>query len=171
LFEIWVIELEKECSIEAVSRLVNLTWDEGWGVMDRAVRRGLSSKVHRIPERIGVDEKSFAKRHKYETIVYDLDRRCVEYVSDGREQESLAQYYRQFKPKELEQVKAVAMDMWEAYIGATAAHVPNAADKIVFDKFHVVKYITDAVDKVRRAENKELIERGLDWLNNTKCCG
>jgi transposase len=115
-----------------------------------------------------VDEKSFAKRHKYETIVYDLDRRCVEYVSDGREQESLAQYYRQFKPKELEQVKAVAMDMWEAYIGATAAHVPKAADKIVFDKFHVVKYITDAVDKVRRAENKELIERGLDWLKNTK---
>lgn len=136
--------------------------------MDRAVRRGLSRKEHRIPERIGVDEKSFAKRHKYETIVYDLDRRCVEYVSDGREQESLAQYYRQFKPKELEQVKAVAMDMWEAYIGATAAHVPKAADKIVFDKFHVVKYITDAVDKVRRAENKELIERGLDWLKNTK---
>jgi transposase len=163
-----VIDLLKECSIEAVSRLLALTWDQGWGVMDRAVRRGLGRKEHRIPERIGVDEKSFAKRHKYETLVYDLDRRCVEYVADGRKEESLAQYYRQFNKEELRQIKVVAMDMWEPYIGATKAHVPRAPGKIVFDKFHVVQYVTKAVDKVRKAENSELAERGLDCLKNTK---
>lgn len=163
-----MIELEKECSIEAVSRLIGLSWDEGWGLMDRAVRRGLGRKERRVPERIGVDEKSFARRHKYETLIYDLDRRCVEYVADGRREESLAEYYQQFKTEELEQVKVVAMDMWDPYIKATSGHIPRAADKIVFDKFHVVKYVTDAVDKVRKSENKELIERGIDWLKKTK---
>jgi transposase len=151
-----------------VSRLIDLSWDEGWGVMERAVRRGLERKERRVPERIGVDEKSFARRHKYETLIYDLDRRCVEYVTDGRTEESLAEYYLQFEKKELKQVKVVAMDMWEAYIGATKAHVPEADGKIVFDKFHVVQYVTKAVDKVRKAENAELDRQGFDWLKNTK---
>jgi transposase len=151
-----------------VSRLIDLSWDEGWGVMERAVRRGLERKERRVPERIGVDEKSFARRHKYETLIYDLDRRCVEYVTDGRTEESLAEYYLQFEKKELKQVKVVAMDMWEAYIGATKAHVPEADGKIVFDKFHVVQYMTKAVDKVRKAENAELDGQGFDWLKNTK---
>jgi len=136
--------------------------------MERAVRRGLERKERRVPERIGVDEKSFARRHKYETLIYDLDRRCVEYVTDGRTEESLAEYYLQFEKKELKQVKVVAMDMWEAYIGATKAHVPEADGKIVFDKFHVVQYVTKAVDKVRKAENAELDRQGFDWLKNTK---
>ncbi len=148
--------------------MLGLTWDEGWGVMERAVRRGLARKERRVPERIGVDEKSFARRHKYETLVYNLDRGCVEYVADGRTQESLAQYYSRFKKEELGQVKVVTMDMWEAYIGATKAHVPQADGKIVFDKFHVVRFVTEAVDKVRKAENKHLEEQGLEWLKNTK---
>ncbi len=151
-----------------MSRLIDLSWDEGWGVMERAVRRGLEQKERRVPPRIGVDEKSFARRHKYETLIYDLDRRCVEYVTDGRTEESLAEYYLQFEKKELKQVKVVAMDMWEAYIGATKVHVPEADGKIVFDKFHVVQYMTKAVDKVRKAENAELDGQGFDWLKNTK---
>lgn len=163
-----IIELEKECSIEAVSRLMGLSWDEGWGVMDRAVRRGLARKERRVPERIGVDEKSFARRHKYETLIYDLDRRCVEYVADGRTEESLSEYYLRFEKEERKEIKVIAMDMWEAYIGATKTHVPKADKKIVFDKFHVVQYVTKAVDKVRKAENAELSGQGNDWLKNTK---
>ena len=105
--------------------------------MERAVRRGLARKERRVPERIGVDEKSFARRHKYETLIYDLDRRCVEYVADGRTEESLAEYYLQFKKEELKQLKVVAMDMWEPYVKATMENVPLAADKIVFDRFHI----------------------------------
>ena len=49
-----------------------------------------------------------------------------------------------------EQVEAVAMDMWEPYIRSTRAHVPGAAGKIVFDKFHVAQHLGQAVDDVRR---------------------
>lgn len=72
-----VIDLEKECSIQAVSRLTGLSWDRCWGVMDRSVRRGQRCKEWKVPTYIGVDEKSFAKRHQYMTLVCDLETRTV----------------------------------------------------------------------------------------------
>ena len=83
--------------------------------------RGQARKEHRIPARIGVDEKSIARGHKYESLVYDLDAGTVEHVMDERGQESLEGYYQQFTDEELAGVQAVAMDMWDPYIAATKA--------------------------------------------------
>ncbi|MDY6830818.1 MAG: transposase, partial [Thermodesulfobacteriota bacterium] len=69
---------------------------QSWNVLNRAVKRGFGRKEHRVPARIGVDEKSIAKGHKYESLVYDIDAGTVEYVCDDRGQESLEKYYRQF---------------------------------------------------------------------------
>ena len=167
-FESYVIRLAQECSIEAVKRLCGLSWERGWNALDRAVSRGRSRKVHRIPARIGVDEKSIAKGHRYESLVYDLDGGTVEYVCDDRGQESLESYYRQFSKEELAGVEAVAMDMWDPYIAATKAYVPEAEKKIVFDRFHVMRQVLEAVDKVRKQEHKELLERGEQVLKGTK---
>ena len=167
-FESYVIRLAQECSIEAVKRLCGLSWERGWNALERAVNRGRSRKVHRIPARIGVDEKSIAKGHRYESLVYDLDGGTVEYVCDDRGQESLESYYRQFSKEELAEVKAVAMDMWDPYIAATKAYVPEAEKKIVFDRFHVMRQVLEAVDKVRKSEHKELSERGEQVLKGTK---
>jgi transposase len=60
------------------------------------------------------------------------------------------------------------MDMWPAYINATLEHVPEAAYKIAFDKFHVAKYFSEAVDKVRRQERKQLMANGNDVLKGSK---
>jgi transposase len=167
-FESHVIRLAQECSIEAVKRLCGLTWERGWNALERAVSRGRLRKVHRIPARIGVDEKSIAKGHRYESLVYDLDGGTVEYVCDDRGQESLESYYRQFNKEELAGVEAVAMDMWDPYIAATKAYVPEAEKKIVFDRFHVMRQVLEAVDKVRKQENKELLEQGEQVLKGTK---
>lgn len=167
-FETHVIELEKECSLEAVSRLTGLSWNRCWTVMERAVRRGMGRKKRRLPTRIGVDEKSFARRHKYETLVCDLEKGTIEHVGDTRRQESLAEYYQQFSQEERQQVEAVAMDMWEPYLAATKESIPAADQKIVFDKFHVIRLMTAAVDRVRRQEHRELQEQDQDWLKGTK---
>jgi len=167
-FESYVIRLAQECSIEAVKRLCGLSWERGWNALDRAVSRGLSRKIHRIPPRIGVDEKSIAKGHRYESLVYDLDGGTVEYVCDDRKQESLESYYRQFSKEELAGVEAVAMDMWDPYVAATKAYVPEAEKKIVFDRFHVMRQVLEAVDKVRKQEHKELLEQGEQVLKGTK---
>ena len=167
-FESFVIRVARECSIEATARLCGVSWDQGWNVLERAVTRGRGRKPHRIPCRIGVDEKSIARGHKYESLVYDLDGGTVEFVCDDRGQESLEAYYRQFSREELAGVQAVAMDMWDPYIAATRAHVPEAERKIVFDRFHVMKHVLEAVDEVRKGEHRQLMSRGEPLLKGTK---
>lgn len=168
LCENWVIDTLKECDVTGATHLTGISWDEAWGTMDRAVCRGLSRKQRRVPEYLGIDEKSFAKRHRYETVVCDLSRGTVEYVVEDRKQESLEAYYKLFSEEELKGMKAVAMDMWEPYINATLSYIPGAEDKIVFDHFHVTRYITEAVDKVRRQEHKALMAQGDDRLKGTR---
>lgn len=167
-FESFVIQVARECSIEATARLCGVSWDQGWNALERAVKRGRARKPHRIPCRIGVDEKSIARGHKYESLVYDLDAGTVEFVFDERGQESLEAYYRQFSQEELAGVTAVAMDMWDPYIAATKACVPDAEEKMVFDRFHVMRHVLDAVDEVRKSEHRQLAACGEQMLKGTK---
>lgn len=168
LMECRLIDTLKECDVTGCCRLLGVSWDEGWGIVERAVRRGRERKPLRIPEYLGIDEKSFAKRHNYETLVCDLQRGTVEHVVDDRKQESLEAYYKQFSAEELEGVKAAAMDMWDPYIAATHAYVPQAEEKIVFDRYHVTRLVSEAVDKVRRQEHKLLAAQGDERLKGTK---
>jgi len=167
-FESQVIKVAKECNIEGTSHLCSLGLDRCWNTLEQAVNRGRLRKACRVPSRIGVDEKSIALGHKYETLVYNIDAGTVEYVCDDRGQGSLKSYYKQFTQEELKGVKTVAMDMWDSYIAATKAYVPDADKKIVFDRFHVMRHVMDAVDKVRKNENQQLTETGEQILKATK---
>ncbi len=167
LFEALAIDWLKEASIKAVARRLRLSWDEADGILVRAVRRGLSRRQLKLPERIGVDETSFQKRHEYVTVVSSLDGHVV-HVADGRGKESLAAFYKQFDRNELQRVQMVSMDMWEPYIKVTEQYVPEPAEKIAFDMFHVAQHLGDAVDKVRRAEHRELRSAGDETLKGTR---
>jgi transposase len=168
LFEALVIDWLKEASISAVARMTRLSWNEVDGVMSRAVRRGLARRDVEAPTKIGVDETSFQKRHEYVTIVTNLEGTTVVHVADDRRAESLAAYFEKLTPDQRAKIAVVAMDMHGPYISATRNAVPDADDKIVFDKFHVAKHLGDAVDKVRRDEHRRLLARG-DWsLKSTK---
>jgi transposase len=167
-FEGFVIDVQKECSTESVCRLLDIGWHTCWEVMEDAVERGQVRKPHKIPERMGVDEKSFSKGHHYETLVYDMDGSTVEYVGDKRDQKSLERYYKQFSLEERRLVKSIAMDMWDPFIAATKAYIPEADKKITFDRYHVMRLVVDAVDKVRKQEHRFLAEQGNEILKGTK---
>ncbi len=167
-FETRIIDTCKECDVTGVRRLLRTSWDATWGVLERAVARGLARKPRRVPARLGVDEKAVRKGHTYDSLVVDLDRSTVEAVVDDRTQASLEAYYRQFTPEELATIEAIAMDMWEPYILATHACVPDAGTKIVFDRYHATRYVTEAVDKVRRQEHKALQAQDDLRLKGTK---
>jgi len=167
-FETRIIDTCKECDVTGVRRLLRTGWDATGGVLTRAVARGLARKPRRVPARLGVDEKAVRKGHTYESLVVDLDRGTVEAVVDDRTQASLAAYYRQFTPEELATIEAIAMDMWEPYIRATHACVPDAGTKIVFDRYHATRYVTEAVDQVRRQEHKALQAQDDLRLKGTK---
>lgn len=170
LFEALVLDWLHEASFLAVSRRLRLSWDQVAGIQSRAVARGLARRAPKRPRAIGVDETSFQKRHEYVTIVNDLEAEegRVLYVGDDRRQETLEAYFEELGPEGCAQLVDIAMDMWAPYIAATRAHVPEAEAKIVFDKFHIAKHLGDAVDQVRRRENRELAAEGSDRLKRTK---
>jgi transposase len=92
----------------------------------------------------------------------------VEYVGEGRQQESLDAYWETLTSGQRAGVEAVGMDLWEPYRLSTQAHVPGAAGKIVHDPFHLVRYMNEAVNEVRKAEHRALSERGQPVLAGTK---
>jgi transposase len=168
LFEAVVIAWLHEASTSAVARQMGLSWDQVDGIMTRAVSRGLARRRLRGLRRIGVDEVSAKRGHRFLTIVSDHDSDRVVHVAIGRKKGALGSFFAKLKPGQRDRIDVVTMDMWAAFISDTREWVPNADAKIAFDKFHIAKYLGDAVDKVRRAENKELLERGDRSLVGTK---
>ena len=167
-FEKHAIDTLLEADVLGASRLLRLSWDETWGMMERAVARGLKAKRRRVIRRLGVDEKAIAQGHRYMTLVADLDRGTVEFMAFDRKAISLDEFYQSLTPRQLQGIEAVAMDMWDAFIASTRKFVPDAAGKIVFDRFHVMKHMLEAVDAVRKSEHRRLLAEGDDALKGSK---
>jgi transposase len=167
-FEKHAIDTLLEADVLGSGRLLRLSWHETWGVMQRAVIRGLKAKRRRTIPYLGVDEKAIAKRHRYMTLVADLERGTIEFIAFDRKKSSLDAFYQSLSSKQLTGIRAVAMDMWEPFIAATRQYVPDAASKIVFDRFHIMKHMLEAVDAVRKAEHRHLLAEGDDTLKRTK---
>lgn len=168
LFERLVIDVLMNMDIKNGARLLGLSWDEAHHIMERAVARGLGRRELKPPRVLGVDEKAIAKRHQYGTLLNDLEHGCVLEVAKDRRKESLQACFDSLGADALSHVEAVAMDMWEPFIQGTRAAVPDADKKIVFDRFHIAKHLGDAVDQVRRAENRKLVAKGDTRLVGSK---
>jgi transposase len=153
LFESLVIDWLHEASVSGVASQLCLSWDEVSGIQARAVSRGLARRPKIKATRIGVDETSFQKRHEYVTVVVDQDQSTVIYLADDRDKAALEGFYKELGTEGCAALESVAMDMWPAYIGPTREYVPDADERISFDRFHVAGHLGGAVDKVRRREN------------------
>jgi transposase len=158
-----------ETDITGASRLLRLSWDEAWELKRRAVERGRARKAAQPPARAGVDETAWHGATPNLTLVCDLERGTVEYLAEDRKQASLDAYFTALTPDQRGQIKAIAMDMWESYVQSVLAYVPQAETKIVFDRFHIMQHMNEAVDKVRRREHRELRQHGDDTLTGSKC--
>jgi transposase len=167
-FERFAIDVMKETDVSGAANILKASWDECWGIMSRAVARGRALKEHQVPALIGVDEKAARKGHSSLTLVYDIAGGTVEYIAEDRTQASLDGYFSSFSPEELDTVKAVVMDMWPAYINSVHAHLEDAEKKIVFDRFHIMKHMGEAVDTVRKREHRALRAEGIEILTGSK---
>lgn len=168
LFEALAIDWLRAASLSAVAELLGLSWRAVDGIQQRAIARGLARRTARLPRRIGIDETSFKKRHQYVTVVLDQDTETVVHVAHGRNRAALDEYFSDFTEPEREAVEAVALDMCEAYIRSVEDHIPGAERKIAFDRFHVAQHLSRAVDRVRRAEHRALLDDGDSRLKGTR---
>ena len=166
-FETHAIDVLQSTDVTKASAILGISWDEAWHIMDKAVDRGLARKTSN-PEVIGIDEKSYGKHHNYVTIVYNLIKPGVEYVSFGRKKSSINRYYTTLDREKRKKIRSVSMDMWKPYIMSTKRYVKDADSKIVFDRFHISKHMNQALDDVRKHENTILRKSGDGTLAGTK---
>lgn len=170
LFEALVIDwLQHTENIAAVAAGMRLSWDQVAGIRSRAVARGLARRgPAALPAAVGIDETSITRRHQYITVVSALGTGQVLEVLDDRTTATLEGFWSRYAPDALAGLEAIAMDMWAPYIAATRFHVPEADTKIVFDKFHILQHLGNAVDRVRREEHRALRAAGDDRLTKTR---
>lgn len=115
-------------------------------------------EIETMTERVNFPSEGQSGRRT--STVVDLDRATVERMAGERTQASLDGYFQGLTPAQREGLAAIAMDMWPAYIQAALAHVPDAADKIGFDRYHLMTHIGKAVDTVRKQEHRALQQTG-----------
>jgi len=157
LFEHVVIDLLKasknqtktaklmRCGFNVVNRIIHLSTKRG---MERRPLAGLSF------DHLSIDEKSFKKGHKYITVLSHPRSGCILDVEEDRTIESCKRLINKSLTIDQQQnVATISMDMWKAFMNTAKQMLPQA--EIVHDRFHLVKYLNDAIDKVRRREVKQ----------------
>lgn len=167
LFETMAISWLKVASLSAVAERLRISWHQAWGIMNRAVSRGLERRELQPIEELGIDETSFQKRHEYVTVLVNRADGSVIEILDDRKKATLKDWL-QRNHKHLKQLRSVSMDMWDAYINAVREVIEGAEDKICFDRFHVAAHFGKALDKVRAAEHRSLLHGGSSPLTRTK---
>jgi len=167
MFEALAIKVLQACAnVSRAADLLGLGWDAVQTIIDRAVQRGLERRSLEGIQHVGLDEKSFGKGHDYVSILTDNDKSRVLEVAYERTIEAADQLWKTLTPTQKSAVKSVSMDMWQAFMTSAQRNVPGA--EIVHDKFHISKYLGEAVDKVRRSEHRVLSERGDDRLKGSR---
>lgn len=145
----------KEASIQAVAKEFLLDWHTVKELEKEYMRGVLAKTGMPAPKAIGIDEISIRKGHTYRIVVSDLERkRPIWFGGEDRSEASLAKFYEEIGPKKSAQIRLALMDMWKPFRKATEKNAPQAA--ILFDKFHVMRHLGEALDKVRKAEYKRL---------------
>src|ERR1017187_7956639 len=104
---------------------------------------------------IGIDEVSRRKGQVYLTVVYDLERRVLLWVVDDRTEEAVRPFFtKEMGTRRCHTLRVICMDMWAPYANLVKEHAPQA--QILFDRFHIVKHLNEAVEEVRRSEMRRL---------------
>src|SRR5262245_38878400 len=158
LFEAFAMTLVTAMPVAAAARLVGEHDTRLWRVVQ-----------HYDLRRVAIDETAAKRGHNYITLFVDIDARKVVYVAEGRGADTVAKFADHVDDHnwDASRIKQVCIDMSPAYIRGVTDNLTEA--EITFDKFHAVKLVNDAVDKVRRAESKgrpELKRSRYLWLRN-----
>jgi len=164
-----VAVLARELSWQGTAREYGLNWKSVATIVKRAVAYGLKHRARPPVHLIGMDEVSRRKGQVYVTVVYDLERRVLLWVGDDRTEEAVRLFFTQEMGKRrCQTLRVVCMDMWAPYAKLVREHAVNA--QILFDRFHIVKHLHEAVDAVRRnlwrqlASKERVTFKGTRWL-------
>ena len=145
----------RSSSIKDIAQELNLDWDTVKALDKQYMRAQLAKAGTPSPKAIGIDEISIRKGHTYRIVVSDLIRhRPIWFGGEDRSEKSMSQFYDWLGEKKSHGIRLAMMDMWKPFRNATHARAPQAA--ILFDKFHIMKHLGEALDKIRKTEYARL---------------
>ena len=158
----------REMTIKRVAELNSLGWDQvrriEMGYMRRLVEQHPPAANLRA---IGIDEVSIQKRHTYAIVVADLDQKRPIWIGgDGRSEEDMKMFYAEMGKERCKTIELAVMDMWKPFRNVAKEYIPNV--RIVFDKFHILRHLSDALDAVRREEYKRVSEKDRSFIKGQR---
>ena len=157
----------RQASIRDVAKEMRLDWETVKTLEMQYMRMQLERAGRPGPKAVGIDEVSIRKGHNYRIVVSDLERkRPIWFGGEDRSQESMAQFYAWLGPKKSRGIRLAVMDMWKPFRNATLAAAPQAS--ILFDKFHVMRHLGEALDRVRKAEYARLSGKDRRFIKGQK---
>lgn len=143
----------RAATLQDVARELHLNWKTVKELDKQYMREQLRRAGNPAPVVIGIDEISIRKGHTYRIVVSDLvRRRPIWFGGEDRSEQSLDQFYAWLGPKKCRKIRLAVMDMWKAFRNSTlkVGNAPQAG--ILYDKFHVLRHLGEALDKVRKSE-------------------
>lgn len=147
----------RSSAVRDVARELHLDWKTVKALEMEYLREQLRRVGTPAPSVIGIDEISIRKGHTYRIVVTDLLRgRAIWFGGTDRSEASMDQFFTWLGPRKCRKIRLVVMDMWKAFRKSTLKpdHAPQAA--ILYDKFHVLRHLSEAMDKVRKREYARL---------------
>ena len=157
-FALYVGRRCRESSIKALAEELHLDWHAVKEMDKQYMREQLRRTGCPAPRAIGIDEIAVGPRHQYRIVVSDLDRRRpIWFGGKDRKEASLDEFFKWLGPKKCRKIKVAVMDMWTAFRNSTRKAGNASEALIVYDKFHVMKHLSVAMDAVRRQEYARLV--------------
>jgi len=157
----------RDSSIRDVAKELHLDWKTVKSLEKQYMREQVRRAGTPGPKVLGIDEISLRKGHTYRIVVSDLDRlRPIWFGGKDRSEASLDLFFEWLGPKKSQRIRLVVMDMWKAFRNSTRRHAPQGA--ILFDKFHVMRHLNEALDKVRKGEYARVSEKDRRFIKGQK---
>src|SRR6266849_2362600 len=157
----------RQATIKDVAKELALDWQTVKVLEQQYMEAQLKRAGTPGPQVIGVDELAIRKGHNYRIVVSDLvRRRPIWFGGEDRSESSMSQFYDWLGQRKSSRIRLAVMDMWKPFRLATNAHAPQAA--ILFDKFHVMRHLGEALDQVRKSEYARLQGRGRRYIKGQK---
>ena len=157
----------RDMSNKAVAQLLHLHEHTVKDLDTQYMRAWLAKTPQPAPQVIGVDELSIKKGHTYRIVVSDLERgRPIWVGGQGRTAADLDRFFLALGPQKTARIRLAVMDMWKAFRNSVQAQAPQA--QILFDKFHILRHLADAMDQVRRAEYKRVATKDRAFIKGQR---
>jgi transposase len=157
----------RHATVQDIARELHLDWDTVKTLEKQYMQAQLARAGTPAPKVIGIDEVSIRKRHTYRIVVSDLIRsRPIWFGGADRSEASMAQFYAWLGENKAKRLRLAVMDMWKPFRNATQAQAPQAA--VLFDKFHVLRHLGEALDQVRKAEYARLQGKDRAYIKGQK---